>query len=90
MTEAGHSTAPAGHAGSRLGELASLAETLVIKERNLFLVSLRDGRMPVSGQHPLGLYYCDCRFLRAHELRIGGARPRLLVASDSVGTRAVH
>lgn len=74
-----------------LGEdLGNLAETVVIKERNLFLVSFRDGRLPSGQRHPLGLYWCDCRFLNVHELRLGGLLPRLLVASDELGTLAVH
>lgn len=75
---------------SPLGELGNLDQTVVIKGGNLFVVSLRDGRIPGEGEHPLGLYYRDCRFLSAHELRIGGALPLLLVASDALGTEAVH
>ncbi|MCA1703113.1 MAG: hypothetical protein LC808_07515, partial [Actinobacteria bacterium] len=75
---------------SPLGELGNLEDTVVIKGGNLFAVSMRDGRIPAAGTHPLGLYYRDCRFLSAHELRIGGARPLLLTASDSLGTEAVH
>ena len=75
---------------SPLGELGNLEETVVIKGGNLFVVSMRDGRIPAAGRHPLGLYYRDCRFLSAHELRVGGALPHLLVASDALGTEAVH
>jgi glycogen debranching enzyme len=75
---------------SPLGALSNLNETLVIKEGNLFLVSLPDGGIPADEPHPLGLWFHDCRFLSAHELRICGVQPRLLMASDSLGTRAVH
>jgi glycogen debranching enzyme len=75
---------------SPLGDVANLDETVVIKRRNLFAVSLRDGRMPATGRHPLGLYYRDCRFLSVHEIRIDGVLPRLLVASDEPGTEAVY
>lgn len=75
---------------SPLGEVANLDETVVIKQGNLFAVSLRDGRVPAGGCHPLGLYYQDCRFLSEHELRIDGVLARLLVASDGLGTEAVH
>ena len=77
------------HAGP-LGRLGNLEDTVVIKSGNLFVVSMRDGRVPAKGRHPLGLYFNDCRFLSVHELRIGGALPLLLVASDALGTRAVH
>ena len=75
---------------SPLGSVGNLADTVVIKQGNLFLVSLPDGRLPAEVPHPLGLWFRDCRFLSAHELRIGGELPRLLVASDSRGTEAIH
>jgi glycogen debranching enzyme len=75
---------------SPLGAIANLAETIVIKDGNVFLVSLRDGRLPAGVEHPLGLWFRDCRFLSAHELRIGGELPRLLTATDAAGTEAVH
>jgi glycogen debranching enzyme len=76
--------------GSPLGALANLADTIVIKDGNVFLVSLRDGRLPAGVEHPLGLWFRDCRFLCAHELRICGRLPRLLTATDAAGTQAVH
>ena len=76
--------------GSPLGELGNLADTIVIKDGNVFLVSMRDGRLPIGVEHPLGLWFRDCRFLSGHELRIGGELPRLLTATDAAGTEAVH
>ena len=73
-----------------LGELGNLEDTVVIKAGNLFAVTKRDGQIPAQGKHPLGLYYNDCRYLSVYELRIGGALPQLLVASDALGTQAVH
>jgi len=75
---------------SPLGDIANLAETIVIKDGNVFMVTLRDGRLPAGGRHPLGLWFRDCRFLCALELRICGRLPRLLTASDAEGTVAVH
>ena len=74
--------------GSPLGALANLADTIVIKDGNVFLVALRDGRLPTDVDHPLGLWFRDCRFLCAHELRICGLLPRLLTATDAAGTEA--
>jgi glycogen debranching enzyme len=73
-----------------LGALANLAETVVIKDGNVFLVTMRDGRLPAGGRHPLGLWFRDCRFLCVHELRICNRLPRLLSATDAAGTQAVH
>jgi glycogen debranching enzyme len=72
------------------GTLVNLAETIVIKEENVFAVARRDGSFPVGQPHPLGLYRDDCRFLCGHELCINGVRPRLLVASAAPGSESVH
>jgi glycogen debranching enzyme len=70
-------------------ELVNLSETTVIKSGNGFCVALRDGRLPIARDHPLGLYLDDCRHLRGYELWLGDRPPRLLVASDAPGTAAV-
>ena len=75
---------------SPLGALANLAETIVIKNGNVFMVTLRDGRLPAQVEHPLGLWFRDCRFLSVHELTLCGQLPRLLTATDAAGTGAVH
>jgi glycogen debranching enzyme len=71
-------------------ELVNLAETIVIKEENVFVVCRRDGSLPVGAAHPLGVYADDCRFLSGHELSVNGVRPRLLVASAAPGSESVH
>src|SRR3954452_9756758 len=70
-------------------ELVNLSETTVLKDGDAFYVSMRDGRLPVVGDHPLGLYRNDCSHLRGYELRLAGRPPRLLVASDAAGSGAV-
>jgi glycogen debranching enzyme len=75
---------------SPLGAIPNLSETIVIKDGNLFLVTLRDGRLPAGVEHPLGLWFRDCRFLSVHEIRICGELPRLLTATDAEGTVSVH
>ena len=62
----------------------------MIKHENVFVVCRRDGSLPLTGSHPLGLYSDDCRFLSGHELLVNGARPRLLVASAAPGSESVH
>jgi glycogen debranching enzyme len=71
-------------------ELVNLSETTVVKAANAFCVALRDGRLPLAADHPLGLYLDDCRHLRGYELRLGGQPPRLLVSSDAAGTGAAY
>jgi glycogen debranching enzyme len=67
----------------------NLAETTVVKAGNCFCVALRDGRLPLGADHPLGVYVDDCRHLRGYELRIRGQPPRLLISSDDAGDAAV-
>jgi len=73
-----------------LTELVNLADSTVVRSANAFCVALRDGRLPLEGDHPLGLYRDDCRHLRGYELRLGGRPARLLIASDAAGTGAVY
>lgn len=68
----------------------NLADSLVVKRENLFLLAPRDGRLPGGTDHPLGLWYRDCRFLSVHELLLDGEAAMLLQASDAEGRRAVH
>src|SRR4051794_19988629 len=70
--------------------VVNLSDALVLKEGRAFLVSLQDGTVPLAPGHPLGLYLDDCRHLSGHELRVGGARPRLLVASAATGAEGIH
>jgi glycogen debranching enzyme len=72
-----------------VSELVNLSETTVIKSDNAFCVALRDGRLPLAVDHPLGVYLTDCRHLRGHELRLAGQAPRLLISTDAAGTAAV-
>jgi glycogen debranching enzyme len=67
----------------------NLADALVIKRENLFMVAPRSGDLP-SEPHPLGLWYRDCRYLSVHRLRVNGEAPVLLQASDALGTRSLH
>jgi glycogen debranching enzyme len=46
--------------------------------------------VPLVGPHAFGLFRDDCRFLSGHELRVGGERPRLLVAAAPAATRVAH
>jgi glycogen debranching enzyme len=67
----------------------NLAEALVIKRGNLFMVTPRDGDLPAD-PGGFGLWYRDCRYLSVHRLRLDGEAPMLLQASDAEGARAVH
>jgi glycogen debranching enzyme len=68
----------------------NLAEALVVKRGNLFLLAPRDGSLPGGPDQPHGLWYRDCRFLSVHELLLDGRPPVSLQAADAEGERAVH
>ena len=63
----------------------SLAQAIVMKKDNLFFLAQRDGHVPMTGNHGLGLYYHDCRYLNGYELTLGGLPPVGLSASAAVG-----
>ncbi len=74
--------------GSPAGAL-SIADAIVIKDEDLFLVTPADGRVPLGGHHGFGLYYHDCRFLNGYELRLNGVRADQLAANADAGFLAV-
>jgi glycogen debranching enzyme len=67
----------------------NLAEALVIKRGNLFMVTPRDGDLPAD-PGGFGLWFRDCRHLSAHRMLLDGEPLVLLHASDAPATRAVH
>ena len=67
----------------------SIADALVIKSGNLFFLTDQDGQIPAQGDHGLGLYYHDCRYLKRYELRLADTRPDLLYSGAQAGVEAV-
>lgn len=65
----------------------TIADAVVLKDGDLFLITQPDGRLPSSPGHGLGLYYKDCRFLHTYELRLNGALPTALGVTTSAGDR---
>jgi glycogen debranching enzyme len=66
----------------------TIADALVLKDGDLFLVTESDGRVPAGPDHGLGLYYHDCRYLRTYELLIDDTLPVGLGAGTAAGYRA--
>src|SRR5438034_8808261 len=67
----------------------SIADALVLKRGDLFLIAGPDGQLPATGGHGLGLYYHDCRFLRTYELRLNGAGVVSLGVTAAAGDRGI-
>jgi glycogen debranching enzyme len=68
---------------------SSIADAIVIKDGNIFLVTSPDGGIPLSRGHGFGLYYHDCRFIRGYELCIAGTSPTVLASTSSKGNSAI-
>jgi glycogen debranching enzyme len=68
---------------------SSIADAVVIKDENIFLVTSPDGGIPLSQGHGFGLYYHDCRFIRTYELCIAGASPTVLASTAAKGDSAI-
>jgi glycogen debranching enzyme len=59
-----------------------ISGALVIREKNLSLVTLRNGDIPVEDNYGYGLYYRDCRFLSGYVTRINGLAPTEILSTD--------
>ena len=68
----------------------SIADAVVIKDEGLFCLSRQDGTVPLVGEHGLGLYYHDCRYLDGYELRLAGRVPNSLAADSGRGFQAIY
>ncbi|HEX5385678.1 MAG TPA: glycogen debranching N-terminal domain-containing protein [Gemmatimonadales bacterium] len=67
----------------------TIADAVVIKSGDIFLLTDPDGRVPRGQEHGLGLYYHDCRFLRSYDLRLAGTAPVGLGSTAVAGNKAV-
>src|SRR3954463_3154686 len=66
------------HTASTVG---SIADAVVIKDGEPFFLCPPDGQIPTEGEHGLGLYHHDTRFLNGYELTIGGIVGNSLAAT---------
>ena len=56
----------------RPSETSGLADAIVIKDADLFFLTEPNGNVPLQGDHGLGLYFHDCRYLNGYEIRLAG------------------
>ncbi|HEX7127566.1 MAG TPA: glycogen debranching N-terminal domain-containing protein [Thermodesulfobacteriota bacterium] len=66
-----------------------VADAMVIKDGEPFFLCGPDAAVPLEGDHGLGLYYRDCRYVGGYELTLCGHRPEVLVSSDEQGFVAI-
>jgi glycogen debranching enzyme len=69
----------------RASTTSSIADAIVIKNDELFLLCAPNGDIPMDESHGLGLYYHDCRYLDGYEFRLGHAAADRLAASAAAG-----
>ena len=67
----------------------SIADAVVIKNENFFLVTNPNGNVPLGGDHGFGFYYNDTRFLSGYEMTLGEKHFNPLVSNASKGFEAV-
>ena len=66
----------------------SIADAMVLKDRDLFMVTDRSGNVPGTVGHGFGLYLHDCRFVSTLQLAVGGVVLEPRATDDSRGNVA--
>lgn len=64
-----------------------ISNAVIIKDENIFFAAAPDGNVP-RGQHGLGLYYHDCRYLNEYEMKIAGQSLLALASNARYGSIA--
>jgi glycogen debranching enzyme len=67
----------------------SIADALVLKDRDLFMVTDRSGNVPGTVGHGFGIYLHDCRFLSTLQLAVSGVTLEPRATDDSRGNVAL-
>lgn len=67
----------------------SIADAVVIKNENFFLVTDPNGNVPLGGDHGFGFYFNDTRYLSGYEMKLGNKHLNPLVSNASKGFEAV-
>ncbi|HKU60903.1 MAG TPA: glycogen debranching N-terminal domain-containing protein [Gemmatimonadales bacterium] len=65
----------------------TIADAVVLKDGDVFLMFGPDGALPEGRKHGLGLYFHDCRYLRTYRLRVDSAIPTALGVTTVAGAR---
>ncbi|HZS34295.1 MAG TPA: glycogen debranching N-terminal domain-containing protein [Methylomirabilota bacterium] len=65
----------------------SIADAVVVKDQDVFLVVEPSGNVPLDDGRGCGLHFHDCRFLDGYEVRVGG-RPLVPLAGTQASPRA--
>jgi len=63
-------------------KVEDIADSLVIREGNVTLVTEQSGNIPVGNHHGYGLYHNDCRFLSGYVVKMNDRRLTKILSSD--------
>ena len=65
--------------------IQDIREALVIRERDMFLLTLISGEVPAGNANGLGLYHADTRYLSSLEFSFAAVRPMMLLSTAELG-----
>lgn len=70
--------------------IQDIRDALVIRERDLFLLTDVAGQVPRGNTNGYGLYYEDTRYLSGYEFSFSFARPMVLLSTAELGYSSEH
>jgi glycogen debranching enzyme len=70
--------------------IQDIRDALVIRERDLFLLTDTAGQVPRGNTNGYGLYFQDTRYLSGYEFSFSFARPMVLLSTADLGYSSEH
>lgn len=70
--------------------IQDIRDAMVIRERDLFLLTDPSGQIPRGNTNGYGFYYADTRYLSEYDLSLGGNRLMVLLATAALGYSSEH
>jgi len=70
--------------------IQDIRDALVIRERDLFLLTDTSGEVPRGNVNGYGLYYADTRYLSGYELSLSSGRLMVLLTTAELGFSSEH
>lgn len=70
--------------------IQDIRDAMVIRERDLFLLTDATGQIPEGNANGYGLYYSDTRYVSGYDLSLDGNRLMVLLATAELGYSSEH
>lgn len=71
-------------------DVQDIRDALVIRERDLFLLTDKAGEVPAGNTNGFGLYFADTRHLSAFEFSLGDGKSMVLLSTAELGYSSEH